>query len=152
MCFVISRLADIHRLPPRELGSLRTGIDNGRSCLNLGFSPGLERTSGTVQILLNSMLRKDREIGRMTSVPLPRTINLLPEKHYYLCNPMREMHLTHIDTQFLMYRRTLVCFVKGLRCRAHGYFATRQQTHKPSQILPGRLVQCRVRPNEVADH
>ena len=53
---------------------------------------------------------------------------------------------------FLMYRRARLCFVNGLRYGARACLDSRQQTHNPSQGLPGRLVHCRVRPDEVADH
>jgi len=42
--------------------------------------------------------------------------------------------------------------VNGLPDGVRACFASLQQTDNSSQRLPGRLVQCRVRPDEVADH
>ena len=52
----------------------------------------------------------------------------------------------------LMYRRARICWVNGLPCRVRACFAGRQQTDNSSQRVPGRLVQGRISPDEVADH
>jgi len=49
-------------------------------------------------------------------------------------------------------RGARVYCVNGLPDGVRACFASLQQTDNSSQRLPGRLVQCRVRPDEVADH
>ena len=52
----------------------------------------------------------------------------------------------------LMYRRTRICWVNGLPCRVRAYSVGRQQTDNSPQRVPSRLIQCRISPDEVADH
>src|SRR6266852_6244360 len=53
---------------------------------------------------------------------------------------------------FLMYRRARLCFVNGLRYGARACTDSRQQPHNPPQGLPGRLVHCRIRTHQLANH
>src|SRR5712692_4393305 len=57
-----------------------------------------------------------------------------------------------VRLKFLVYRSARVCFVTRLRGGVRAGLASLQQAHNSSQGVPGCLVQCRVRPDEVADH
>jgi len=57
-----------------------------------------------------------------------------------------------LKQSFLLYRRVRVCFVNRLCLRAGACFAPLQQTHYPAQGLPGRLVHCRIRTHQLANH
>jgi hypothetical protein len=79
--------------------------------------------------------------------------NERPPKQTSVCPWSVRKHRSHLSAySLLMYRRARVRSVNGLPYRIRTCLASLQQTDYSSQSVPGRLVQCRVRPDEVADH